>query len=247
MKNRYTAILEKESNMYVAICPELDVASQGATVEKATCNIKEAVELFLECADKKEIQQRERSELYKIYPQVIENETLISSPDFIGRSNPLYPKVSLRVPILWSEAIPNLMKVVLIFIFTAQFGFAQTIDFTNISPAEEKELYELYINNHLSPEKLTKEKKQAWDAKIEKEITQQKLKDDEQKQQPETKLLSEDNKSINQNENKSSYEKEINYLQEGKMLSKEESIEIEKKEQEIYQKKLSELKEIPKN
>jgi len=63
-KNRYTAILEKEGNMYVAICPELDVASQGATVEEATNNLKEAVELFLECADKKEIQQRLHSELY---------------------------------------------------------------------------------------------------------------------------------------------------------------------------------------
>lgn len=63
-KNRYTAILEKEGSMYVAICPELDVASQGATVEEATSNLKEAVELFLECADKKEIQQRMHTDVY---------------------------------------------------------------------------------------------------------------------------------------------------------------------------------------
>ncbi len=63
-KNRYTAIVEKEGNMYVAICPELDVASQGKTVEEATSNLKEAVELFLEYADKKEIQQRLHTELY---------------------------------------------------------------------------------------------------------------------------------------------------------------------------------------
>ena len=54
----YTAILEKEDDLFVALCPELDVASQGATVEEATANLKEAVELFLECADPEEIRQR---------------------------------------------------------------------------------------------------------------------------------------------------------------------------------------------
>jgi len=44
----YTAIVEKEGTAYVALCPELDVASQGETVESATANLKEAVELFLE-------------------------------------------------------------------------------------------------------------------------------------------------------------------------------------------------------
>jgi len=63
-KNRFTAILEKEENMYVAICPELDVASQGASIEEATKNLKEAVELFLEYADKNEIHQRLHSDLY---------------------------------------------------------------------------------------------------------------------------------------------------------------------------------------
>lgn len=46
----YTAIVEKEGSLYVALCPELDVASQGPTVEQATANLKDAVELFLECA-----------------------------------------------------------------------------------------------------------------------------------------------------------------------------------------------------
>ncbi len=54
----YTAILEKEGDLYVALCPELDVASQGATVEEATANLREAVELFLECADPKEVKRR---------------------------------------------------------------------------------------------------------------------------------------------------------------------------------------------
>ena len=30
----YTAIIEREGNLYAALCPELDVASQGATVEE---------------------------------------------------------------------------------------------------------------------------------------------------------------------------------------------------------------------
>jgi predicted RNase H-like HicB family nuclease len=47
----YTAIVEKEGDLYAALCPELDVASQGATVEEATSSLREAVELFLECAD----------------------------------------------------------------------------------------------------------------------------------------------------------------------------------------------------
>ena len=57
-KTSFTAILEREGDLYVALCPELDVASQGRTVEEATANLKEAVELFLECADPAEIAAR---------------------------------------------------------------------------------------------------------------------------------------------------------------------------------------------
>ncbi|HEX7184315.1 MAG TPA: type II toxin-antitoxin system HicB family antitoxin [Thermoanaerobaculia bacterium] len=57
--NSFTAIVEKEEALYVALCPELDIASQGATIEEATANLKEAVELFLECADPVEIEARE--------------------------------------------------------------------------------------------------------------------------------------------------------------------------------------------
>lgn len=60
----YTAIIEKEGNGYVALCPELDVASQGQTVEEATANLKEAVDLFLECADPGEIQRRLHTEIF---------------------------------------------------------------------------------------------------------------------------------------------------------------------------------------
>lgn len=57
-KNLYTAILEREGDLYVSLCPELDIASQGKSVEEATANLKEAVELFLETADPAEIKQR---------------------------------------------------------------------------------------------------------------------------------------------------------------------------------------------
>ena len=60
----YTAIVEREDNGYVAICPELDVVSQGDTVEEAKANLREAVELFLETADESEIQRRLHPEVY---------------------------------------------------------------------------------------------------------------------------------------------------------------------------------------
>ena len=51
----YTGIIEREGDLYVALCPELDVASQGTTVEEATSNLREAVELFLESASPEEL------------------------------------------------------------------------------------------------------------------------------------------------------------------------------------------------
>jgi predicted RNase H-like HicB family nuclease len=60
----YTAIVEKEGSGYVALCPELDVASQGETVESATANLKEAVELFLECADPAEVERRLHTQVF---------------------------------------------------------------------------------------------------------------------------------------------------------------------------------------
>ena len=60
----YTAIVEREGDDYVALCPELDVASQGATVEAAMANLREAVELLLECADPAEIARRVHSEIF---------------------------------------------------------------------------------------------------------------------------------------------------------------------------------------
>jgi len=49
-------IIEREDAWFVAFCPELDIASQGKTVEEAKSNIKEAIELYLQNADPSEIQ-----------------------------------------------------------------------------------------------------------------------------------------------------------------------------------------------
>jgi predicted RNase H-like HicB family nuclease len=53
-----TAIIEREDDGYVALCPELDVASQGDSIEEARENLREAVELFFETASTEEVRQR---------------------------------------------------------------------------------------------------------------------------------------------------------------------------------------------
>lgn len=65
MKNRtFTAIVQREGDGYTALCPELDVASQGETIEQARENLKEAIELFFESASPQEIQNRLHDETY---------------------------------------------------------------------------------------------------------------------------------------------------------------------------------------
>ncbi len=61
---QFTAIIEREDDGYVALCPELDVASQGGSIEEARRNLSEAVELFLEAADPKEIARRLHNEVF---------------------------------------------------------------------------------------------------------------------------------------------------------------------------------------
>ena len=58
------ALIEREGDGYIALCPELDVASQGRSIEEARINLQEAVELFLETASPSEIQGRMHSEVY---------------------------------------------------------------------------------------------------------------------------------------------------------------------------------------
>lgn len=59
-----TGIIEREGDGYVALCPELDIASQGDTVEDAQRNLVEALELFFECADPSEVEDRLRNEVF---------------------------------------------------------------------------------------------------------------------------------------------------------------------------------------
>ncbi len=56
--HQFTAIIEHEDDGYIALCPELDIASQGATVEEARRNLIEALEGFFEVADPREVQSR---------------------------------------------------------------------------------------------------------------------------------------------------------------------------------------------
>ena len=66
----FTAIIEREDDQYVALCPELDIASQGETVEDARKNLKEALELFFETASEKEIHDRLHTEVFITQLQV---------------------------------------------------------------------------------------------------------------------------------------------------------------------------------
>jgi predicted RNase H-like HicB family nuclease len=64
MQKQLTAIIEREGEGYVSLCPELDIASQGGTINEARENLREALELFFETASPKEIQQRLHEEVY---------------------------------------------------------------------------------------------------------------------------------------------------------------------------------------
>jgi predicted RNase H-like HicB family nuclease len=66
-KYHLTALIEKEDEMFVALCPELDVASQGDTLEEARANLAEAVQLCLESASPTELKRRLHTDV-KIMP-----------------------------------------------------------------------------------------------------------------------------------------------------------------------------------
>jgi len=64
MQKQLTAIIEGEGSSYVSLCPELDIASQGDTIEEARINLREALELFFAAASPSEIQTRLHTEVY---------------------------------------------------------------------------------------------------------------------------------------------------------------------------------------
>jgi len=61
---RFTAIIEREDEGFVSLCPELDIASQGSSVEEAQANLVEALSLFFETADASEVARRFHSEVF---------------------------------------------------------------------------------------------------------------------------------------------------------------------------------------
>ena len=61
---RLTAIIEREDDGFVALCPEVDVASQGSTIEEARANLVEALTLFFEVADESEISRCVHREVF---------------------------------------------------------------------------------------------------------------------------------------------------------------------------------------
>ncbi len=57
MQRQLTAIIERDGDGVVSLCPELDIASQGDSIEEARDNLREALELFFAAASPKEIKQ----------------------------------------------------------------------------------------------------------------------------------------------------------------------------------------------
>ena len=64
MLKQLTAFIEREGDGYVSLCPELDIASHGDSIEEARENLKEALELFFETASPDEIKTRLHDEVY---------------------------------------------------------------------------------------------------------------------------------------------------------------------------------------
>lgn len=65
-----TAIIEREEEGFVALCPELDIASQGMSIEEARANLIEALTLFFETASPSEVSRRFHSEVFVTQVQV---------------------------------------------------------------------------------------------------------------------------------------------------------------------------------
>lgn len=64
MTKRLTAIIQSEPGGFSSLCPELDIASQGDSIEEARDNLREALELFFECASPSEIERRFHGDVF---------------------------------------------------------------------------------------------------------------------------------------------------------------------------------------
>lgn len=58
--HQLTAIIDPKGTGFVALCPNLDIASEGATREEALANLHETLELFFEVAPAHEVSRRFR-------------------------------------------------------------------------------------------------------------------------------------------------------------------------------------------
>ena len=75
MFKHLTAVIEKEEGLYIAFCPEVDVASQGETIEEAKANLQEALELFFEAASAEEVDARSHEDVFVTSVGVAVGET----------------------------------------------------------------------------------------------------------------------------------------------------------------------------
>jgi predicted RNase H-like HicB family nuclease len=103
-------VIELEDDVYVALCPEFDIASQGSTIEDARTNLIEALTLFFETADRDEIQLRGRSGVFvrtrcKERSEVA--RTVDHSDDLHGL---LPPKVADHIRVKVPEAVADVQK-----------------------------------------------------------------------------------------------------------------------------------------
>ncbi len=71
MTRNLTAIIQAADGGFVALCPQLDVCSQGDTVEQARANLREALELFFETAPSDEVARRLPAEVYVTQLEVV--------------------------------------------------------------------------------------------------------------------------------------------------------------------------------
>ena len=84
MNRRLAAIVEREGDGYVALCPEVDVASQGDTVAEARDNITEALNLFFEAASAGEVDRRMRGEIHVTHVEVAVGHSNMPTGGFAG-------------------------------------------------------------------------------------------------------------------------------------------------------------------
>lgn len=59
-----TAIIEREDDGFIALCPEFDIASEGASIEEARINLIKALTLFFETASPSEVARRSHGEVF---------------------------------------------------------------------------------------------------------------------------------------------------------------------------------------